>query len=64
MADKKNIEQVKDTLHYPFQTMIPRGERGFRSPQCLIKEIIVPPILKFVDSRKDMAVVGPSLVDS
>lgn len=43
---------------------MPRGARGFHSPRCLMEEIVVPPILKLVGSKKGTTVVGSSLVDS
>ena len=36
----------------PFQSMIPRGARGFCSPKRLVEEVFVPLVLKFFDMAK------------
>ena len=47
-----------------FQSMMPRGARGFRSPKRLMEEVVVPPVLKFVDLGYYMANIGPVIAKS
>ena len=36
----------------PFQSMMPRGPRGFHSPKRIVEEFFVTLVLKFVDTTK------------
>lgn len=50
-------DQEENIFQFPFCASIPRGARVSRSPRCLEKEVVVPPILKF-----DGSVQGPTIL--
>lgn len=58
------IDEAEDIPHSLFQATMPRGVRKFRSTIDSTKEIVVPPILKYVSSKEGATIVGSLLEDS